>query len=101
MQQLNRAAKMIRSMKQGYREHGSGPDGPTKKGHIFFPRLSKRQPVKVMQITDAGEPNDDGLYRGKWLGAIGIGVQEWDDDEDVWSVDGGHGCGQMQIRSSS
>ena len=31
-------------------------------------------PIKVVMICDAGDPKDDGQYRGKWQGAVCIGI---------------------------
>ena len=52
---------------------------------MFFPRLSKSRPIKVTQISDAGQPSKDGNFRGKWQGGIGIGAQELHTDNTIYN----------------
>jgi len=86
VQQLSRAAKMVRTMKNGYRENGTPAGTEGTKSHIFLPRLNEKALVKITMPFDAGEPSDDGIFRGKWMGAFAVGVQELIEEETEENV---------------
>ena len=76
--QLIRLNKVVNYIKRGRRPHNAPPEAAVQPS-LFLPRLEIDTPIKVVMICDAGDPKDDGQYRGKWQGAVGIGIcSDWE-----------------------
>ena len=58
---LNRLNKLVRILKR---------TPPV----LMLPRLNKDLPLHAISIGDAGEPQDDAIFRGKWHGSYCVGI---------------------------
>ena len=79
--EVNRLNKIVRCMRDGHKENGNSKP---QHASLFIPKLEKDQTFKITFIVDAGEPKNDALYRGKWMGMQCIGFQA--DDEEATNV---------------
>ena len=75
---LLRTNKTVRVVKEGLSRQTPHQRHFREKPRIRIPRIDKGAPIKVVVITDAGEPKDERGYNGKWHGGIAIGLMEDD-----------------------
>ena len=71
--QIIRLNKVVNYIKRGRRPHDAPPEAAVQSS-LFLPRLDMETTIKVVMVCDAGDPKDDGQYRGKWQGSVCIGI---------------------------